>query len=329
MRKTISRRDVLRGGLVATAALAVPSVLRAQGWPSQPVKLVLGFPPGGGSDNYVRLLAPFMGKVLGQQVLVENRPGANGSLATQYVINAKPDGHTVLFSTSSAMAAGSYSMPDMKFDPIEDLRHVSLGTLSNYVLIANKDLPAKTWPEFVELAKAQPGKLVHACPGVGSVNEYIVDLLCLRAGIKVNTVQYKGGGPAMTDLLANQAQFSTSSIGQSESFLSSGQVKGLLIAAPSRAPQLPDVPASTEFGLQGVDQMAWWMGASVPKETPNEIVNRLYEAIAEAQRNPDLVQRMQAMGMTPVASTPADYTARLRSDHALYGEVFKAKAKQQ
>jgi tripartite-type tricarboxylate transporter receptor subunit TctC len=325
MKTEITRRGVLGAGIVAASLIAAPSALPAQEWPSEPVTIVLGFPPGGGSDNYVRLLAPFLSEALGQPVSIENRPGANGNIATEYVINAEPDGYTMLFSTPSAMAAASYSFPDLAFDPIEDLKHVSLGTLSYYVLIASKDLPANTWEEFVALAKSKPGEIVHASVGIGSVNEYIVDLLALRAGIELNTVQYKGGGPAITDILANQAQIMTSSIGQSESFLSSGQVKGLLIAAPERAEQLPDNPSSAELGIEGVDQMAFWMGASVPKDTPDEIVDRLYDALAEAHRNPDLVQRMQAIGLTPVASTPAEYEARLRSDHELYGEVYEAK----
>lgn len=324
MNYRVTRRGVLRGALAGAALVAAPAVLRAQNWPARPLTIVLGFSPGGGSDNYVRLLAPFLEQVLGTQVLVENRVGANGYIATEHVINSKPDGYTMLFNTSSSMAAGPHLTPDMTFNPIEDLKHVTLGTESHYVLIANKDLPANTWQEFVDLAKAEPGKLVHACVGKGSVNEFIVELLSMRAGIEVNTVIYKGGGPAMTDILANQAQFMTSSIGQSESFLSSGQVKGILIAAPERAPQLPDIPASVEFGLEGVEQMAFWMGASVPKETPDEIVTRLRDAVVEAYKNEDLVSKMQASGLTPVASTPAEFEARLRSDHKLYGEVYKA-----
>lgn len=325
MTNTISRRGLLQVGAASAAFLAAPTILRAQTWPSQPLTLVVGFPPGGGSDNYVRLLAPFLSKVLGQPVTVENRAGANATIAARYVRNAKPDGYTVLLNSSSSMAAGPWSAPDLGFSMIDDFKHVSLGVQSHYVLIANKDLPANTWPEFVELAKSQPGKLVHACVGAGSVNEFIVDLLCIRAGIKVNTVIYPGGGPAMTDILANQAQFMTSSIGQSESFLSSGQVKGILIAAPQRAPQLPNIPASTEYKLEGVDQMAFWMGASVPKGTPDDVVNKLSEAIGKAQQDADLRKRLDALGMTPSASTPAEYDARLRSDHALYGQVFNAK----
>lgn len=320
-----TRRGLLLGASAAAGLLAAPSVLRAATWPTRPVTIVLGFPPGGGSDNYVRLLAPFLSEVLGQQVAVENRAGANGTIATRYVIGAKPDGHTVLFNTSSSMAAGPFTMTDLDFNPVEDLRHVSLGVQSHYVLIANKDLPANTWPELVALAKAQPGKLVHACVGTGSVNEFIVDQLCNLAGIQVNTVIYTGGGPAMTDILANQAQFMTSSIGQSVSYIGQGQVKPILIAAPARAPQLPDVPASAEYNLTGVDQMAFWMGASVPKDTPDAVVQALAEALHKAHQNPTLVEKLQAMGLTPVASTPAEFEARLRSDHALYGAVHKAK----
>lgn len=327
MQNGMTRRGLLHGAVAATGLLAMPGVLRAAAWPAKPLTIVLGFPPGGGSDNYVRVLAPFLSEVIGQQVLVENRPGANGTIATRYVKNAAPDGYTMLFNTSSSMAAGPYTMKDLDFNPIEDLKHVSLGVLSHYVLIANNDLPANSWPELVELAKAQPGKLVHACVGVGSVNEFIVDQLCLLAGIEVNTVIYPGGGPAMTDILANQAQLMTSSIGQAESFLAQKQVKGILIAAPERAPQLPDIPASAEYGLTGVDQMAFWMGASVPKGTPDNVIEALSKALHAAHQKPLLVEKLQTMGLTPVAGTPAEFEARLRADYALYGEVFAAKPK--
>ena len=328
MNREISRRRLLTASGAALGWLAMPSLARSQGAGlSQPLTIVLGFAPGGGADNYVRLLAPFLSEALGQPVVVENRPGANGTIATRYVKDSKPDGTTLLFNTSSSMAAGSYTMPDLDFDPIEDLRPVTLGVLSHYVLIGAPGLKANNWPEFVALAQSEPGKLVHACVGVGSVNEYIVDHLSQQAGIKVNNVIYPGGGPAMTDLLANQAQFMTSSISQSEGYIRQGQVKALMIAAPKRAPQLPDVPASTEFGLTGVDQMAFWMAASVAKSTPDEIVRLLSDGIAKAQASPDLMEKLGAMGLTPAAAGPADYEARLRADHALYGQVFEAKAK--
>lgn len=193
---SITRRQFLGSAAAGAATFAMPGLALARKWPTGPINLVLGFPAGGGLDAYVRLLSPFLSEKLGEQILVENRTGANGNIATENVIRAKPDGHTLLFSTASAMAAASYAFPDLSFNPIEDLNHITLATQSSYVLLGSKELKANTWPEFVELAKSEPGKLVHACAGVGSVNHLLGELLSIRAGIKLNTVQYKGGAPA-------------------------------------------------------------------------------------------------------------------------------------
>ncbi|RVG15480.1 tripartite tricarboxylate transporter substrate binding protein [Sinorhizobium meliloti] len=321
---SISRRQFLGSAAAGAATFAMPGLALAQKWPAGPINLVLGFPAGGGLDAYVRLLSPFLSEKLGEQILVENRTGANGNIATENVIRAKPDGHTLLFSTASAMAAASYAFPDLSFNPIEDLNHITLATQSSYVLLGSKELKANTWPEFVELAKSEPGKLVHACAGVGSVNHLLGELLSIRAGIKLNTVQYKGGAPAMTDLLANQAQLTFISVGQAEPYVKSGQLKAILNCAPARAKQLPDVAASTEFGIADVDQMSFWISASAPKNTPAEIVNRIQQAIVDCYKNKDLTDRMATAGLEPVGSTPAEFTAKLKADHDLYGRIIKA-----
>lgn len=323
MIQSVSRRDLLRGAALGAAWLAAPTILRAQDWPSKPVKIVLGFPPGGGLDTYARLLAPFLSERLGQPVLVENRAGASGNIGTQYVVNARPDGYTVLFGTASAMAAASYSFPDLAFDPITDLDQISLLTDSSYVMLASQELPASTWEEFVALAKAEPGKIVHACPGVGSANHLLGELVSLRAGIELNTVQYKGGGPAMTDLLANQANVTFISVGQAEPYVASGRLKGLLNCAPERAALLPDVPASVEFGLTDVDRLMFWISASAPKGTPVDVLDGFQRAIVDCYQNPDLTARMAAAGLRPVGSTRAEFEARLNADHALVGQVIR------
>ncbi|MDW9627774.1 hypothetical protein GOB10_29165 [Sinorhizobium meliloti] len=321
---SITRRQFLGSAAAGAATFAMPGLALARKWPTGPINLVLGFPAGGGLDAYVRLLSPFLSEKLGEQILVENRTGANGNIATENVIRAKPDGHTLLFSTASAMAAASYAFPDLSFNPIEDLNHITLATQSSYVLLGSKELKANTWPEFVELAKSEPGKLVHACAGVGSVNHLLGELLSIRAGIKLNTVQYKGGAPAMTDLLANQAQLTFISVGQAEPYVKSGQLKAILNCAPARAKQLPDVAASTEFGIADVDQMSFWISASAPKNTPAEIVNRIQQAIVDCYKNKDLTDRMATAGLEPVGSTPAEFTAKLKADHDLYGRIIKA-----
>ena len=323
MTKIITRRHILGGAAAGAALLAMPRLSLSATWPARPITAVLGFPPGGGLDAYVRLLAPFLSEKLGTEILVENRTGANGNIATEKVVNAKPDGYSILFSTASAMAAASYAFPDLKFNPVTDLDHITLATQSSYVLLVSKELAANTWDEFVALAKTQPGKLVHACAGVGSVNHLLGELLSLRAGITLNTVQYKGGAPAMVDLLANQAQCTFISVGQAEPYVKSGQLKAILNCAPKRAPQLPDVPSSTEVGLKDVDEMSFWISASAPKGTPPEVVQALRQAIVDCYQNKDLTDRMAVAGLLPVGSTPEEFLAKLKADHALYGQIIK------
>ncbi len=323
MTTSITRRHLLGGAAAGAALLAMPRLSSAATWPARPITAVLGFPAGGGLDAYVRLLSPFLSEKLGTQILVENRTGANGNIATQKVVEAKADGYTVLFSTASAMAAASYAFPDLSFNPIADLEHITLATQSSYVLLVSKETPANSWDEFVALAKTEPGKLVHACAGVGSVNHLLGELLSQRAGIQLNTVQYKGGAPAMTDLLANQAQCTFISVGQAEPYVKAGQLKAILNCAPKRAEQLPDTPASTEFGLADVDQMSFWISASAPKGTPPEIIQALQKAIKDSYANPDLTDRMAKAGLTPVGSTPEEFMAKLNADHALYGKIIK------
>lgn len=323
MTNAITRRRLIGTGAAGAALLALPKITFARDWPARPISIVLGFPPGGGLDSYVRLLSPFLEEQLGTAIQVENRAGANGNIATEHIVNARPDGYKILFSTCSAMAAASYAFPDLVFNPITDLDHITLATQSSYVLLVSKDLPANTWDEFVALAKADPGKLVHACVGVGSVNHLLGELLSMRAGIQLNTVMYKGGGPAITDLLANQAQLAFISVGQAEPYIKSGDLKAILNCAPERATQLPDVPASAEFGLTDVDQMSFWLSASAPKGTPPEVIQKVQQAIVECYKNTDLTDRMAVAGQTPVGSTPEEFVAKLNADHELYGRIIQ------
>lgn len=323
MKSNLTRRSILKAGAIGAAMIAAPGTLRAESWPARPVTFVLGSPPGGGLDTFARLLAPYLSKELGQPVQVENRTGASGNIATEYVVNAKPDGYTFLVGTASALSTASYAFKDLSFDPIEDLDHVSLLTESSYVVLVNKALPVKNWEEFVAYGKENPGKLIHACAGVGSANHLIGELLGLRAGFKFTTVQYRGGGPAITDLLADQANFAFISVGQSLPYISTGQLRGFLNCAPTRASELPDVPASAEFGLADVDKFLWWLSLSGPKGTPDEVQDIIYKAVVECFKNEDLTNRMKGGGFIPVGSTPAELNERVRADHALVGRVIE------
>ena len=322
-RSNISRRHLLfaSAGLVTTVALS--SGGWAQTYPTRPIRLILGFPPGGGLDAFARLLAPYLSEKLGQPIIVENRTGANGNLATEFVAKAPADGHTLLLSTSSAVVAAPHAFPDMRVHPVRDLAPISMATESDFAIITKPDLPAKTWPDFLALAKREPGKIIHASPGVGSANHVAGELLSIRNGITMKTVHYRGSGPILTDLLANQVDMTIASVGLVEPYIKAGRVGTLLVMSKQRAPQLPEVPTSVELGLKDVDQITLWFGLHAPKATPQPIVRKLQETLVDAYKVDALRERMSATGLKVIADTPEAFLARMELDLRLYGEIFQ------
>ncbi len=323
----ISAMPTRRAFLGATAAVAAlsqfPAPGLAQAYPSRPIRLILGFPPGGGTDAFARMLAPVLSEKVGQPVVVENRTGANGNLATEFVAKAPEDGHTLLISTSSAIVAAPHAFKSMPVDTIKDLAHVTMCTESDFCILSNPGLPAKTFPEFVALAKASPGKLIHAAPGVGSVNQVGGELLAIRTGASFKTVQYRGSGPILTDMLADQVNMTIASVGLAEPYVTSGRRNALLVMSKTRSEQLPNTPCSGELGLKDLDQVTFWVGLHAPRKTPPAIVRKLQATVAEILAGDTLRPRMKTAGLKPVANSSTEFEARLVSDLALYGEIFR------
>jgi len=320
----ISRRRLLVASAGLASAAAFPRRVAAQQYPSRPLRLILGFPPGGGTDAFARLLAPSLSEKFGQPVIVENKTGANGNLATEYVAKSAADGYTLLISTSSAMVAAPHAFKNMPVDPIKDLTHISMCTESDFCIVSNPGLPAKTFDEFVALAKREPGKIIHAAPGIGSVNQIGGELLAIRTGISLKTAQYRGSGPIITDMLADQVNMTVMSVGLAEPYVSSGRLNALLVMSKERAPQLPNVPSSVELGIKDLDQVTFWVGLHAPKKTPDPIISRLHATLVEALAGNALRDRMITTGLKPVGSAPPAFMARLDSDLKLYGEIFRA-----
>ena len=319
-----SRRRFLRLSAGIAGALALPFNAQAQAYPSRPIRLIVGFPPGGGADAYARLLAPFLSEKMGQPIAVENRTGANGNLATEFVSKAAPDGHVLLLSTSSAMVAAPHAFPNMPVHPVRDLAHISMCVESEFILITNPGFEAKNYADFIALARKTPGKVIHASPGIGSANHVAGELLSLRTGIKMNTVHYRGSGPIMTDLLANQVNLTIASVALAEPYIKSGRVGSLMVMGKQRLAQFPDIPTSVELGVKDLDQISFWLGLHAPKGTPKPIVDKVQELLVATYKVDALRERIIASGQRPIASTPAAFTARLESDLKLYGEIFKA-----
>jgi tripartite-type tricarboxylate transporter receptor subunit TctC len=319
-----SRRRFLGLSAGMAAAFALPLPARAQAYPSSPIRIIVGFPPGGGADAFARLLAPYLSEKMGQPIAVENKTGANGNVATEFVSKAKPDGYTLLLSTSSAVVAAPHAFPNMPVNTLRDITPISMAVESEFILITNPTFEAKNWNDFVAFAKKNPGKVVHASPGIGSANHIAGELLSLRTGIKMNTVHYRGSGPIMTDLLANQVNLTIASTGLAEPYITSGRVGALMVMGKQRLPQLPNIPTSAELGIKDLDQITFWLSLHGPKGTPRPIVDKVHESLVAAYKVDALREKIVATGQRPVASTPAAFTARIESDLKLYGEIFKA-----
>lgn len=322
-RMTINRRRFLAMGAGAAAALAaMPSF--AQTYPTRPIRVIVGFPPGGGADAFARLLAPYLESTLGQPIVVDTRSGANGRIATEYVAKQPPDGYTLLLSTSSATVVAPYAAPDMTVHPVRDLAPISLACESEFVLITNPSLEAKTFADFVALARKMPGKLVHGSPGVGSANHVAGELLQLRTGISLNTVHYRGSGPIMTDLLANRVNLTIASAGLAQPYIESNRVGSLMAMSNERLSTLPNIPTSVELGVKDLDRIKFWLSLQAPKGTPQPVIQKIHDALVAAYRIDALRERMSTAGLKPVANTPAQFAARMESELKLYGEIFKS-----
>jgi tripartite-type tricarboxylate transporter receptor subunit TctC len=315
----ITRRSFVAGA-AASPLLAAPAI--AQGFPSRAVRIVIGFPPGGGIDILARLMAPKMSERLGQPVVVENRPGANGLIATQGVLQSEPDGHTILFGTTGNLAvnpslyAGKPGMDmDREFAP---LSHVaSLG----FVLVVNPALPANSLQALIDLARRKPDDLLFGSSGNGGLPHLSGELLNLQAGIKTRHVPYRGSAPAFTDLLSGQINFMFDAFAIARPHVESGKLKAIATTGPQRMAALPTVPTANE-SLRNFEVVNWY-GMVVLAGTPPAVIARLQQEVAHALRQPDVMERAKALGLDLVGSTPADFAKFQKAEIAKWGAVIR------
>jgi tripartite-type tricarboxylate transporter receptor subunit TctC len=268
-------------------------------------------------------MAPYLSEKLGQPIVIDNKSGANGNLATDHVSKARPDGHTLLLATSSAIVAAPHATPKMAAHPVRDLAPITMAVESEFILITNPGLEAKTFQDFAAYARKSPERIVHASPGLGSANHIAGELLSLRTGIKMITAHYRGSGPIMLDLLANQVNLTIASVGLAEPYIRSGRVGALMVMGKQRLPQFPNLPTSLELGIKDLDQISFWLSLHAPKATPKPVVNKIHEALLAAYRNEAFREKIAASGLRPVGSSPQAFAERIESDLKLYGEIFK------
>jgi tripartite-type tricarboxylate transporter receptor subunit TctC len=318
MTTAVTRRVLLFGA----AALASPALAQAL-FPTRPVRIVIGFPPGGGIDILARLIAPKMAERLGQPVVVENRAGANGLIATQAVAQAEPDGHTILFGTTGNLAVNPVlyaGKPGM--DMTRDFTPVSHVASLAFVLVVNPSVPAASLGELIALAKARPGDILFGSSGNGGLPHLCGELLNLQAGINTRHVPYRGSAPAFTDLLSGQVHYVFDALAIAQPHLEAGRLRALATTGPQRIAALPNVPTANET-LPRFEVLNWY-GMVVPAGTPAPIVVRLQQEVARALRDDEVGARAKQLGLELVGSTPGDFAALQRREIAKWGEVIRA-----
>jgi tripartite-type tricarboxylate transporter receptor subunit TctC len=313
-------RRILLGLAVAAAAAALSSAASAQTYPTRPVRIVLGLSAGGSVDIVTRLVGQWLSEHLGQQFLVENRPGASGDIATEAVVRAAPDGYTLLIVlASNAINATLHNK--LKFSPVRDIALVAGMVRVPNVMEVHPAVPAATVPEFIAYAKANPGKLSFASGGNGSSLHVIGEMFKMTTGIDMLHVPYRGGAPALIDLLSGQVQVMFDTIPQGIEYIRDGKLRALAVTTAARSEVLPDVPAMNEF-VPGFEAGSWW-GVGVPKSTPVEIIAKLNTDINRALADPKVKARLTELGTTPLLFSPAEFGTFVDAETVKWAKVIK------
>jgi len=315
-----SRRNALR---LAAGAAGLPSLLRiaaADDYPSRPIHLMVGFPPGGGADIVARIVGQALSERLGQPVVIENRPGAAANLAAEAVVRAPADGYTLL-QIVAANATNTALYHNLSFDFLRDIRPVASVSRGAFVMVVGPDFPAKTIPEFIAYGKANPGKINMASSGIGITTHIFGQLFMTMTGIDAVHVPYRGGAPAITALIAGQVQIYCSPLPEPLEQIKGGKIRALGVTTATRVDALPDVPAIGEF-VPGYEASGW-QGLGAPKDTSDAIVDKLNRATNAALADPAVKTRFADMGLAVFQSSPAQFAKLIADETAKWGKVIR------
>ena len=307
--------------LLLSIALLGANAAQAQTYPTRPITLLVPAAAGGGNDTVARVVAEKMGRLLGQQIVIENRPGAGGSLAARQVARSEPDGYTIGIGNPAVLAIAPAMLPNVGYDPVKDFEPVGMIAASPHIILINNFIPAKTLAEFIGLAKAEPGKYTFASGGAGSPAHLGPELLASIAGIKLTHVPYKGTGPAIADLLGGHVSMTYSSLPPAIGLVREGKVRAIAIASPKRSALLPDVPTASET-LPGYESTQRY-GIIAPANTPPAIVKKLTAALREALGTDDVKSRVEAEGAEARPSSPQEYAADIATEAVKWGKVIE------
>ena len=317
-----SRRHVLAAGL-AWAATAPCSAHAQAPYPNRTITLVVPFPPGGAVDIMARQYAEPLARLLGVSVVVDNRPGAGGSVASGAVARAQADGYTLVVSSQSSHLANPLTQPNLRYDPIKDFANITILGRQPNALVVHESLPIHTFQEFLDYTRAHPEQLNFGSGGSGSMGQLNVELLNRTTGIRTTHVPYRGGSQLITAVLSNEVQFILDNLVIMLPHIQGGKVRALAVAAEQRLPQLPNVPTFAELGYAQLN-LSSWTGLAAPRATPEAVVNTLYQAVRQAAQEPAMVQALRERGVfPPEALPPAAFTRMMQERLDRYGEVVR------
>lgn len=313
----------LRNWAIALCALLLSQAgfAFAQSYPNKPVRMIVAVPPGGPADTLSRFVNPKLGEALGQMIVIDNRPGANGNIAYEMTARAAPDGYTI-----TAVAAGVAINPglyrEVKFDPIKDFAPITLGISVPNILVVHPSVPANSVGELIAYAKARPGRLVFASAGNGTSGHLALEQFRLMSKADFIHVPYKGGGPALTEVLGGQAQALFSIALTATPQVKAGRVRALAITSARRSALAPELPTVAESGFPGFEAIGWF-GWVAPARTPDEIVARLNREIVRILNQPDMQERLRQLGSDPVGNSRSEFAAFIKSEHAKWAGVIR------
>ena len=305
-------------GLLFAAAGAL-----AQSYPTKPIRMLIGFPPGGGTDIIGRLVAQKLGEALGQQIIVDNRSGASGQLAAELVSKAAPDGYTIMMAHIAAISILPSLVSKLPYNPQKDFAPVSLSAIGPNLLVVHPSVPAKTVKELVALAKSRPGQLQYASPGAGTVQHLAGELFKLQAKVDMLHVPYKGSGQSIVDLIAGHVHLDFDAVPPVINFVRQGKLRALAVTSAKRFSLLPDMPTIEESGVPGFDMSTWW-GIVAPAAVSKDIINKLNTEMVKAIRQPDAKEKISGVGADIVGNTPDEFAAFIRAETEKYARIVKA-----
>ena len=309
---------------IAAALLATALAGGAQGqvFPSKPIKVVIPFVAGGSSDIVGRAIGSKFQELLGQPAVVENKPGANGSIAAEYVAKSDPDGYTILVGSIGVFSINTALFKDLRYNPLRDFAPITLAVTTPNALVTRPDLPANSMKELVEYAKKNPGKLSYCSSGTGSSDHLTGEVFKQGAGITGVHVPYKGGAACQTDIMGSQIDISFQNLGAVTNYIKAGKMKALAVTATARNPQIPTVPSVVEAGFPDL-VVTSWQAVVAPAKTPRDIVMKLNDATVRTLRSPEVRERMNAIGFDVVAGTPEEFGAFMKAEVERWTKVVE------